>query len=131
MKSKSGKCLVAGICLVALAAPIFAHHSVSAEFDVNQPIRFEGVVKRVDWMNPHIYTLVDVTGDDGRVVTYRVEGNAPNSLFRRGWRKDTLSVGQHVTVEGLCAKNPESTNVGQATITSEDGIDVFSGRASE
>jgi hypothetical protein len=61
---------------------------------------------------------------------YRVEGSAPNSLFRRGWREDTLVAGQRVTVEGLAAKNPQSSNVGQATITTADGVAVFSGTAS-
>lgn len=129
MDTKSSRVLVAGIAALALAAPLFAHHSVSAEFDVNSPIRFEGVVQRVDWLNPHIYTLVDVTAADGAVTTYRVEGSAPNGLFRRGWRRDALAVGQHVTVEGIRAKNPESTNVGRATILTDDGVRVFSGAA--
>lgn len=81
-------------------------------------------------MNPHIYTLIDVIAEDGSVTTYRVEGSAPNSLFRRGWRKDTIVPGQQVTVVGVRAKNPESKAVGQASITTEDGIPVFTGTAS-
>ena len=129
MQLKSLIMPIAAVCALAVAMPLLAHHSVSAEFDVNQPIEFEGVVKQVDWLNAHIYTLIDVTSGDGTVQTYRVEGGAPNSLFRRGWRKDTLAVGAHVTVEGIRAKSAESTNVGRATITTDDGTRVFSGAA--
>jgi hypothetical protein len=117
--------LSAGLMSTAVSAT--GHHSVSAEFDTNQPITFSGTVVRVDWMNPHIYTLVEVESEDGSSVTYRVEGSAPNSLYRRGWRKDSLQPGDTVVVEGIRAKNPESPNVGSATITDSEGRQVFSG----
>jgi hypothetical protein len=107
------------------AMPAIAHHSVSAEFDTTKPIKFTGTIKKVDWTNPHIYTHVEVKEPDGRTVVYRVEGAAPNTLFRQGWRKDTLKVGEPVVVQGLRAKNPESFNIGQATITTADGRNVF------
>jgi len=115
--------------VLVFSVPVVAHHSISAEFDVNQPIAFEGVVKAMEWMNPHIYTQIEVTAEDGSVTVYRVEGSAPNSLFRRGWRADSLKPGQKVSVEGLRAKNPNSMNVGQATILTDDGVRAFSGSA--
>jgi hypothetical protein len=115
--------LVGGV----LSTPALAHHSVSAEFDTNKPIEFAGTVKKVEWTNPHIYTDVETKGADGKVVVYRVEGGAPNSLFRQGWRKDTLKVGDAVTVKGIRAKREDSTNIGQATITTADGKRMFSG----
>lgn len=117
----------AGVLLAA--GPLTAHHSVSGEFDANKPIKFTGKVKLVDWRNPHIYTEVEtVDPDTGKSVVFKVEGAAPNTLFRAGWRKDTLKVGESVTVTGTRAKNPESPNVGQATILNEAGQRVFAGQ---
>ena len=107
--------------------PVSAHHTISAEFDESKPIKFTGVVKRVDFRNPHIYTHVEVKNPDGTTVVYKVEGGPPNSLFRQGWRKDSLKVGDTVTVSGVRAKIPTSTNVGVATITTSDGRRMFGG----
>ena len=104
-----------------------AHHSVSAEFDASKPIKFTGTITRVEWTNPHIYTHVQVKEPDGKVTEYRVEGGPPNSLFRQGWRKDSIKAGETVTVSGIRAKNQESMNVGQATITMSDGRRIFAG----
>ena len=110
-----------------LAAPAVAHHSVSAEFDTTKPIKFTGTIKKVDWTNPHIYTHVEAKDETGKLVVYRVEGGPPNSLFRQGWRKDTLKVGETVSVSGVRAKNTQSMNVGVASITTADGRRVFGG----
>jgi hypothetical protein len=104
-----------------------AHHSVAAEFDPGKPTNFTGTVQKVMWMNPHIYTHIEVKTAGGGTVVYRVEGGSPNALFRQGWRKDTLKVGDVVTVTGDRAKNPESLNIGHATITTADGRKIFTG----
>jgi len=120
---------VLGVGLVAAAVPVIAHHSVSAEFDTTKTVTFTGKVKEVNWGNPHIYTSVETTDpDSGKPTTFRVEGGAPNALFRNGWRKDTLKIGETVKVTGNRAKNPESTNIGQATILNEAGKRVFNGQ---
>ena len=120
--------LFLGVGVLVSAASLVAHHSVSAEFDTTKTIKFTGKVSGIAWGNPHIYTLVDAPDPaSGKMVTFRVEGGPPNSLFRAGWRKDSLTVGQTVTVTGNRAKNPESMNVGQATILTEKGVKVYSG----
>lgn len=115
------------LAALAFAGAAQAHHSVAAEFDMSKPVTFTGTIQKVMWMNPHIYTLVEVKAADGAPVVYRVEGGPPNALFRQGWRKDTLTIGETVTVNGNRAKNPESMNVGQATIVTADGHKIFSG----
>jgi hypothetical protein len=117
--------VIGALAALALAAPVWAHHSVSAEFDQNKPVTFTGTVSKIEWTNPHIYTHVEVKEPDGKVVEYRVEGGPPNALYRAGWRKDTLKIGDTVTVSGLRAKIATSTNIGVANITTADGKRVF------
>ena len=121
--------LILGVGVLVTAAPVVAHHSVSAEFDTTKTITFSGKVKEVNWGNPHIYTIIEAADpDSGKPTTFRVEGGAPNALVRAGWRKDTLKIGETVKVTGNRAKNPESTNIGQATILNEGGKRVFNGQ---
>ena len=112
---------------LACAGSAQAHHSTAAEFDQSKPVTFTGTVQKVMWMNPHIYTHVEVKQQGGAPMVYHVEGGPPNALFRQGWRKDSLKVGDVVSVSGWRAKNPDSPNVGQATITAADGHRIFSG----
>src|SRR5215469_7256598 len=123
-----------GVCILSFglfsaAAPTLAHHAVSAEFDRNKPISFTGTVKKVEWMNPHIYTHIEAKDASGKTVVYEVEGGAPNALFRNGWRPDTLKPGETVNVTGNRARSDNSMRVGNATITRADGSKVFGGPA--
>src|SRR3954468_15281831 len=127
MVRKASVLFIAVVAMLMGAATARAHHSVAAEFDTSKPITFKGTIKKVDWTNPHIYTSVEAKTADGKTVIYRVEGGPPNSLFRQGWRKDSLKVGEEVTVTGIRAKREDSMNVGQATITTADGRRMFAG----
>lgn len=117
--------LVAGGLLLA-SMTIAAHHSVSAEFDTTKRVTFTGTVKKVDWMNPHIYIHVEVKDTDGKASVYKVEGGAPNSLFRNGIRPDSLKPGTVVTCTNCSrSKSPESMNV-NGRLTLADGRPALS-----
>jgi hypothetical protein len=109
----------------AVASPVFAHHSVSAEFDTAKPISFSGAVKQIDFGNPHIYTYVETKDETGKLVVYAVEGGSPNDLARKGFSKTSLKIGEMVNVKGVRAKNPTSMRIGNAQITKLDGSPVF------
>jgi hypothetical protein len=119
---------VIGVALLSAQA-LSAHHSFAAEFDRNSPVTLTGSVTRVDWGNPHIWVFMDVKDDTGKVSNWGVEGGAPNALFRNGWRKDSLKVGDTVTVEGFKSKDGlPRANANRVTLP--DGRRVFAGSSS-
>ena len=105
MKTKSMTILGAAGLLLAAALPVLAHHSFSAEFDVDKPVKLEGSVVKMDWVNPHTWLYLDVTKPDGTVEHWQVEGGAPGVLLRNGWTKNTLAAGTKVIVNGHQAKD--------------------------
>ena len=106
MRAKLVTAVVAATALVALAAPVFAHHSFAAEFDVAKPVTLTGVVTKVEWMNPHTYFYVDVKDSaSGKVTNWACEMGSPNGLTRQGWTRNTLKVGMIVAFEGTRAKD--------------------------
>ena len=91
-----------------------AHHSFAAEFDANKALTQKGIVTKIEWQNPHTYFYLDVTGTDGKVVNWGWEMGSPNGLMRRGWTRNTLKIGDSVTVEGSQAK--DGNNIGNARV---------------
>jgi len=121
MKTNRAIALLVGTGLTLASLTVVAHHSVSAEFDTSKKVTFTGSVKKVDWMNPHIYTHVEVKEPDGKVIVYKVEGGAPNALYRQGIRPESLKPGTMVTCTNCSrSKSPTSMNV-NGRLTLEDG----------
>ena len=119
--------LAAGVALF-LSAPVFAHHSFEAEYDSNKPINITGSVTKVEWMNPHARFYVDVKDEKGAVTNWNFELGSPNVLTRQGWRRDSLKVGDTVSVEGYMAKDgARLANARRVTLA--DGRKVFAGSA--
>jgi uncharacterized protein DUF6152 len=102
----------AAMGFILASGTAIAHHSFAAEFDAGKPLTVSGIVTKIEWMNPHTYFYLDVTGADGTVVNWAMEMGSPNGLMRQGWTRNTLKVGDLATVEGFQAK--DRTNVGNA-----------------
>lgn len=103
---------VVGILLGTGSA--IAHHSFAAEFDAGKALTLKGIVTKIEWQNPHTYFYLDVSGADGKVVNWGMEMGSPNGLMRLGWTRNTLKVGDSVTVDGSQAK--DGANVGNARV---------------
>ena len=114
----------AGLLLSAGAA--LAHHSFAAEFDSTKPVTVKGVVTKMDWVNPHSHLRFDVKAEDGTMEHWSAECLPPNGLYRQGWRKDSIKVGEEVTVTGFRAKDG-ATYMWTQTITTADGRRLLSG----
>lgn len=123
--------VVAAAMAVAFAAAFgpsaTAHHSFAAQYDRDKTITLNGTVTRVEWMNPHVYFYLDVKDAAGAIAHWAVEGGAPTSLYRAGWRKDSLKAGDVVTVHGYLARDGSKlANMRQAILP--DGREVLGGQ---
>ena len=123
--------LLMGACGLLLAAlPLAAHHSFAAEYDAGKPVTLKGKVTQVEWINPHSWVHVDVTGEDGKVVNWSCETAPPNTLYRQGWRRNSLKEGDEVIVEGFAAKDASHTLTAR-TVQTPDGRRLLAGSASD
>jgi len=103
-----------------------AHHSFSAEFDRDKPVKLTGTVTKVEWTNPHARIYIDVQGDDGKVVNWDFELGPPNGLMRQGWNRNSLREGHVVTISGFLSKDQERVaNARQVFLP--DGRQVLAG----
>ena len=128
MKINSSLCLAAGLGSM-LAVPVFAHHSFAAQYDREKPVTLVGPVTKIDWINPHARFFVDVKDASGKVVNWEVELAAPAMLMRRGWTRNSIKLGESVTVSAFLAK--DGSNLANAsTVTLVDGRKVFAGSSS-
>jgi len=120
MKGRVLTILCAAVVLAASAMPVLAHHSFAAEFDSAKSVDFQGVVTKVEWMNPHVYFYVDVKDpQSGKVTNWGCEMGSPNGLTRQGWTRNTLKIGMVIRVEGSAAK--DGSSVANARNVTVDG----------
>ena len=116
--------IVTGALLAAFSAPSSAHHAFAANFDANKPIRFEAVITKMEWINPHVWIHVDAKMPDGSVEQWMIEAGSPSMLFRQGLNKNSITAGMEVIVEGYQARNGSRRANGR-DITLPDGSNLF------
>ena len=120
--------LTAAMALTGL--PALAHHSFDAEYSRKDQREFTGTVTKVEWMNPHARFYVDVKEPDGKVENWEFELGSPNGLMRQGWKRDSLKVGDVISVMGNLAK--DGSNLANArNVTLADGRRVFAGSSAD
>ena len=119
--------VVAGL---VVAAPVVAHHSFMAEFDQTAAVTLDGVVTKVEWINPHTFFYIEVKDEGGRTVTWALQTGSPSALISRGWTRSAMKPGDHVTVHGYRAK--ERANWAAArSVRLADGRTVFGGQTDD
>ena len=115
-----------GLAVSMSTTPVLSHHAFGAEFDANKPVKLEGTVTRVEWINPHSWIHLDITQPDGSVEQWMIEGGPPNSLVRRGFTKDSLPPGTEIVVDGYQAIDGSNRANGR-DLTFPDGTHLFLG----
>src|SRR5690349_2178862 len=123
--------LAAILGLVVAAGPALAHHSFAAEYDTTKRVKVTGVVTKMEWMNPHARFYVEVKDADGKVSNWNFELGAIPVLLKQGWRKNSLKVGDQITVEGYLPKDGTKSMANARRVTLPDGKRVFGGSSAD
>jgi hypothetical protein len=118
--------LVVALVVHAAGRPLDAHHSFAAEFDATKPFKLAGTVTKIEWQNPHTFFYIDVTDQpSGKVTNWGMEMGSPNGLMRNGWTRNTLKVGDVVSVEGSLSRDNKPIGNARVVILTATGKRLF------
>ena len=125
MRKKMLACVLIGCGLLLNELPVLAHHSFSAVFDDKKPIKLTGTVTKLEWQNPHTWFYIDVKDDGGKVTNWGMEMGSPNLLIRSGWNRNSLKLGDVVTIEGFRARDGSNNGNAQIVLLTNTGQRLF------
>ena len=118
---------IPALMMLAYTAPSIAHHAFGAEFDRNAPIILQGKIVKLEWVNPHTWIHIEITTEERLGEIWMVEGGTPNVLLRRGLRRDCLTPGTEIIVDGYQTKNHALKRANGRDVTFTDGNKIFLG----
>jgi hypothetical protein len=127
MKDRYSILAAAAAFLFLASVPVAAHHAFGAEFDRDAPVRLQGNIVRLEWVNPHTWIHMEIESEDGASEVWMIEGGTPNTLLRRGLRRDCLTVGTEIIVDGYQTKDHSLKRANGRDITFTDGTKIFMG----
>lgn len=129
MRKNSFFVFAACFSLFLSTASVLAHHSAAATYDISKKLMLSGTVSKLEWKNPHIFYYIDVKDETGKVTTWAVESTAPNQLYRNGWRKTDLNIGDRVTLNDSSPARDGAKKAYGGKLTLSDGRTLFNGSA--
>ncbi len=109
--------IIAVTAILLAGTPALAHHSFAAEYDAQKPITISGIVTKVDWINPHAYIYIETKDEAGKVSNFKIEMGPPYALTRGGWKRESVKIGDRITVEGAASAKDGSNAAGSTQAT--------------
>jgi len=124
--------LSASLALGPLVPSAHAHQAFSAQYDSTKPVKLEGVVTKIEWLNPHAYFFIDVIDEEtGELASWACELTSPVGLMRQGWTRNSMKIGDVVVVDGILARDGSSSLNAQSVVLTSTGQKLFGRSANE
>lgn len=119
MNPKHTICFLSALAAIVAIPVAHGHHSFRSQYDADQPVTLTGFVTRIDWMNPHVYFYIDVVAENGEIENWGFEMGPPHMLQNRGWKRNSMEIGDEVEVHGTRARDGSLTaNARRVTLSS-------------